>query len=247
MTELALPTIAQAKEALTQLTDVDIASMETLMWSPRALAFLKFVHKYIPDARVSGGCLWSCKNARDKARETKMTDKDVPFIRFMFNICETCPASSLIWSTAISRVHVWHLKGDVHIYLGSDKQSEASGFHIGNYLWEAELPVLQLLAREGIVKQIWLHVWEVSLDDKKMLEGKWSAYAFGLADRVPLWRREWHPLDPAEMKSSFVHSKMKQADFDMWRLTPPRTHITIGGMRRVISKWRYITQSKHFC
>lgn len=104
--------------------------------------------------------------------------------------------------------------------MGSDKSSEPSeptGFHIGNNLWVAELPVLQTLLHDGDIDDIILNV----LDYQGINFIRTLSLKHDVID-LPVWRRNWHTFDDPSTKKSFVDGIVKQEDWDKWRSEPPR-------------------------
>ena len=127
---------------------------------------------------------------------------------------------------AASSVYASGARGDAHVYVGSDKASEACGFHVGNNLWEAELPVLRRLQDRGLVHRIVLH----------------TAHPIS-PRRMPLWRRQWHPaLDAAERRLRFVGHCRVQREWDEWRERPPRPCLAYGRLLHYARHWRRLSR-----
>ena len=118
--------------------------------------------------------------------------------------------------------------------MGSDKRSEATGFHIGNNFWSAELPILQEMLWEGKIDGLKLVILDADGNISKNID-----VATDHVD-IPLWRRTWHHMDSEQSKKSFVDGLIHQHEWDAWRLEPPRPSLTYARMKYFIAKWRNI-------
>jgi len=166
-------------------------------------------------------------------------DADCPFTSLLFDLCVAvresqggrhCAALTLI-SYAISRLYASMARGTVHVFISSDKPTEPPGLTPGNNFCEAELPVLQDLVHQGLVDDILVYTYTAQ-------SGWANGTPFADID-LPIWRRTWHPLlDPLETKSSFVLQYTTQAEWDAWRLEPPRTFTTLCALRRIVTHWK---------
>jgi hypothetical protein len=189
-------------------------------------------------------CFWSCREGKLEAtaHQEFATDNDYPIIRELFAYCSAAKMRvdynetiMTALSYGISRIYALNVKNfpgtKVHVFLGSDKSSELTGFHVGNNFWKAELPVLQDLLHREMIEDIILHVCD---------NGIWARTISIKNDTInlPLWRRNWHPLDGEHTKNSYVNSNFTQEDWNTWRSAPPRTYITFSRLRYFAQIWR---------
>jgi hypothetical protein len=188
-------------------------------------------------------CFWSCREGRNKAKEYKecCTDDECPIIKSLFDYCKSTGRHDEYMtelSYAISRLYALNIKNIkkdnkiIHVFMGSDKKSEITGFHVGNNFWKAELPILQNLLCENIINDIILHVYDY--------EGNHIRdYSIKNDDiDLPLWRRNWHILDDISTKNSYVDGITTQEGWDKWRTYPSRPYITYSKMKDIIMRWK---------
>lgn len=57
---------------------------------------------------------------------------------------------------------------------------------------------------------------------------------------IPIWRREWHPGDGEDVKSSYV---TMDTNWDEWRLAPPRKYILYSRLLLIVKKMEKDSQS----
>lgn len=168
-------------------------------------------------------CFWCCKDGRKKAllQEELITDDKIPIIRLLFEYCKFIREKTtrnnsrmVLFSYSISRLYALYARkssiNPVYVFLSSDKSIEATGFHIGNNFWEAELPVLQNLLNKGFISDIIFNIYDID-DSERILSIKHDTID------LPLWRRKWHPMDGENTKISFVDSSFTQKEWDEWR------------------------------
>jgi len=130
----------------------------------------------------------------------------------------TVSASSVIASAS----SVTTYNKQVQLYLSSDKDSEGVGLTVNNNLWCAELPTLKAASVEISVFLYSDGTWRgpVNLNDLD----------------IPVWRRNWHPLDNDIHRSSFVEPHYNITDFDSWRLAPARPYISLSYLRALVAR-----------
>lgn len=188
-------------------------------------------------------CFWSCKEGRNQAKKfiECCTDDQCPIIKELFDYCKSTNRHDEFMtelSYAISRIYTNHIRNIqkdnkiIHVFMGSDKKSEATGFHVGNNFWMAELPILQKLLFDNIITDIILHIYDYDGNHIKDYSIKNDEID------LPLWKRNWHPLDDVSTKRSYVDGITLQEDWDKWRNYPPRPYITYSKLKNIIYKWK---------
>jgi hypothetical protein len=186
---------------------------------------------------------WSTRLARTEAykllnNNNTILDKNHKLISRLFEewskISKTLDNKSIsektmiLISYAISRLYALQATKNAIVFLGSDKKTEDIGFHVGNNLWHAELPVLQnncpnirFIMVDEIGDKTITH--EITKDKLKYL---------------PIWRREIHSMDDYSCSKSFVKISYTQNDYDEWRKEPPRRGILYGRLFKYYLKWK---------
>lgn len=200
-------------------------------------------------------CFWSCRPGRDMARLDShvYTDADCPIINLMFKYCHILNKNSekdnlsmqkllTNLSYGISRIYASFVQlapktnnqRIVSVYMGSDKSTERVGFHVNNNFWCAEFPLIRSLMRDGCVDDIVLKIVDCNIFSREI------SLKSDPID-LPLWRRNWHPLDGADTRISFVRPGMDESDWEKWRQAPPRPFITYDKLQKIINCWRRIS------
>lgn len=97
------------------------------------------------------------------------------------------------------------------------------------------MPTLNKFLRDGYIGDIILNIIE---------NGKLTRRLSMKHDRIdlPLWRRNWHPLDGSHTKNSFVQNNVNHNDWDKWRLEPIRPYITYCKFKDIIKLWKRTTK-----
>jgi hypothetical protein len=196
-------------------------------------------------------CFWSCREGKKLAykQNDNYTDSDYPIIRLLFEYCIMIRDSIIGYhnpfttemSYAISRIFAWStrdvksLQKTVPIFMGSDKITEATGFHMGNNFWIAELPILWVLLNDGSIDNVILHILDYNGNHIRLLNLKHHTID------LPIWRRNWHIHDNISTKKSFVDGLIKQEEWDKWRTEPPRQYITYSRLKEIIKIWKRIS------
>jgi hypothetical protein len=254
--------LQQVLSLFTQLTDVDVKSIGSDHITNTAKTLLDITwnerteEEKVYDSLITVGesssssisgsssytshCFWSGIVARSYvlSRPELRTDYSYYIFNFLFELCELIRIENnnehshqmTVVSFAISACYATLSSGTVHVYLSSDKQSERVGLTVGNNFWEAELYVLRHMLKLGSITDIIFHLYN-NEDNNWVIDN---------IDNIPLWRRNWHPLDGMEKQSSFVSMSRKnivKEDYDQWRLTQPRPHITTIQLKNIINTW----------
>lgn len=228
------------------LTSEDIDSIGSSSPTKTATEFVKFTSQYNTNTESSEHCFWSGMEAKKKAQSLTnlLKDSDYAVINLLFEICvmvrenndDTYFEELTRVSFATSRVFALFSKGNAHIFVSTDKDSEPPGFTCNNNFWDAELPILQMLYFTKVVTNIWLYFYDHTI--KSWLDPV-SIHQTDID--FPIWRRKWHPiLDKVDIKDSFVHQKMTPSQWDSWRKNKPRTYITFQKLKQVIRHWKNI-------
>lgn len=158
--------------------------------------------------------------------EHAFQDSDCSVLRELF---VACTREKVDRGFELSRAYASFAKrGLITVYLGSDKDSEPIGFHIGNNFWSAELPYLRQLLRQGVIDDV---IFKLVSEEKVVRELSLQHDDLHL----PLWRRQWHPHDGEERKDSFV---WEDTDWENWRRAPPRPFITYSRLLEIVRHWK---------
>jgi hypothetical protein len=205
---------------------LSIGKSEQIRYRIRYLTW--FAEKYYTASQKR--LFWSCRPGRELAQKFASTNNGYitdshPGIVALFNHCKIAQRyvkNKSLLGYIVSGIYASSAKGDVHIFIGTDKIIDACGFHVGNNLWEAELPVLRRLQNKNQINNIWVHTTQPIL-----------------LKSMPIWRRKWHPhLDKKVNKSLFVEDTFTQQEWDEWRLRASRPFITYGTIQKVLQKWK---------
>lgn len=216
---------------LSDLKEEDIQSIGGLDVTLKANPILKLCSSHMTS---NPHCFWTGREGKIKARSSNQykSDADIPFISNLFRSCmlESNIAVRKRISFAVSRIFALYSQGPIAVvYLASDKESEPANLTVGTNFWEAELPVLTNLLKIGKLQHIHFFIHR---------ESKWLGPIDLKNLNVPIYRRYIHPLDHKSVHFSFVQDCFKQADYDQWRLEPPRKGINIVKLRKIVSIWR---------
>jgi hypothetical protein len=136
--------------------------------------------------------------------------------------------------SAMSRQLASQACGDVYVFIsdtgGSENEKKLS---VGNYFWNAELPVLQAGKLKGQVNKIQLCFEDCTVFCGFAQPIEWSSPE---SDAITLVRV--HKVPAEESSSSSPYSSVKQS----YTMEPVETpcHLTLGDLRRIIAKWRKI-------
>ena len=184
-------------------------------------------------------CFWSGRAARvrAKAQLDALTDMDVPPLAWMW---QQQPPSSAT-SFAISRWYAGLACRTAHVFLSSDKPAEATGLTVGINFWEAELPVLCARLHQNLLARIVFHVHNADTDT-------WALPIVGvhaLPDALPVYRRVCHDLDEPSVHPSFVTDEKTQAEWDAWRVRPPRRGCSLRVLRACVAALSRRTRRAH--
>jgi hypothetical protein len=194
---------------------------------------------------------WSGQNARLRAQsDDALTDNKVPSISIGFDICTIIQKierknNSFILSSflpsIISSVYASQARGEVNVYLSSDKLSEPSSISVGNNFWNGELPVLQKLYQQNLIRKIWIHLqiekdtWAPPIDLNSEE-----------ANHIRLIRRHAYlsnnpMLNDSDLSSFIVEQKMGPTEYSAWcQNAASRPFITLGKIRQIARIWKKI-------
>jgi hypothetical protein len=213
-----------------------IITMPTQENIQRYVRELHDIHCINSKCKLLPPCFWSCRDGRKIAKMSTdyCTDDDCMIISSLFKYCSALNKinfSELLveLSFSISRAYASLSKDKAILFMGSDKSTEAPGFHLYNNLWSAELPILMSKLRNGELQDI---VLKIINNDTVVRELSMKNDVIDL----PLWRRNWHPLD-GDNKNIFVDNCKVDSDYDKWRLEPPRSYVRYSTLKNVASKW----------
>lgn len=215
---------------LFSLTEDDVNSVGTNNLTDRANLIIKLCEPFFECCDYY--IFWSTKSARTEAYkligDKYKLDANHGFITKMFskwtNIAEHNNSDQMVLiSFMISRIYALQATKNAIIFLGTDKNTEKPGFHVGNNLWNAELPVLRYICPN--IKFI-------------IVDKEYNFNVLKCPMLLPIWRRDFHMLDnPATIKS-FVKRSYKQEDYDNWRKESPRNVILYGTLYSYCLKWK---------
>lgn len=218
-----------------QVTSTDY---DSLCHSPTPLAskLLAEAKRWIPAGPHS---FWAGRAARQRACLTPYAESHVPFMSFLFIWCQRyikknkSDSVKLLFFT-ISRLFARTTIGLASVFLSSDKPSEEPGLTVGTNFWEAELPVLWTLQKQGTVQVlIYMGGWKKAV-----------ALSSVNLKSIPIYRRYAHSLDRKDCRDSFVSDDFTQMDYDAWRTQPPRRGILVGKLHGFACQWKLKSQNK---
>ncbi|HET9843772.1 MAG TPA: hypothetical protein VFP93_03850, partial [Gammaproteobacteria bacterium] len=197
---------------------------------------------------------WSGNIGRTRAHlnpQQEFSDSEVTSLVVLFDLCgliqkfESKSAQqdpnfkktlSSLLPEALSKLYANEARGNVNVYMASDKLSELSGLTAGNNFWNAELPTLQSLLHLGKVKAILVHTYDhatkswkspVNINDRE-------------ADVINIVRRCSHPGSgklPADTDPQLFVQDRSQKEYEVWCNTASaRSLIQLGKLRKFTSK-----------
>ncbi|AHC55133.1 hypothetical protein D1R32_gp416 [Tunisvirus fontaine2] len=211
-----------------RLTQRDFVSVGTGEETDVALEFLRLVQENEPDIGKKGEHrFWSGMEAKKQSVKGTVSDADYPYISYLFGLCKENGQYSkqmVLVSFMISSCFAYFSRGVAHVFLSSDKPTEEAGLTTGTNFMEAELPVLQRLKRRGKISGIFVSRFTSGWTEPQELNESFD---------IPVWRRNWHPMDGEQTKKSFVWQNMTQDDWEEWRKTEPRKSCSLGSLRKV--------------
>lgn len=217
-----------------RVTQKDFVSVGTCQETSTALKFLHLFRDNEPNIGAKEHRFWSGMEARKEKVPRTFSDADYPFIVYLFELCqrerqknngEYSERMTLV-SFMISSCFAYFSRGTAHVFLSSDKPTEEAGLTTGTNFMEAELPVLQRLKRNGDIQKILVYRF-VSEDWKEPREIGEDSFD------VPIYRRQWHPMDSFESKKSFVRQQMTQDEWEEWRDALPRKSCSWKTLKKI--------------
>jgi hypothetical protein len=199
---------------------------------------------------------WSGQKAKQQAlNATSLSDSQIPAVCVGFDICrciqkiENCNKQLILarfLPNVISAIFASQAKGEVEVFISSDKFSETASLTAGNNFWNSELPVLQALCQQHILKRISVYL-KNSNDD-------WSSpidFNSKESNKIPVVRRLPYqigsPILDDKDPSCFVQiERWKNPElFPTWcQNAKARPNITLGSLRRIARQWRKNSQRK---
>ncbi|BBI30307.1 hypothetical protein QKT49_gp456 [Acanthamoeba castellanii medusavirus] len=243
---------------LLNISHGDFVSIGTGEETPLAREFLDLVQENTDESLLEKErCFWSGMEARERARqkEDAITDDRCSLLSLLFSVCSKRRRENggmhtkqeTLFSFCISSAYAYFAHGTAHVFLSSDKPSERTGLTTGTNFLEAELPVL---LRKGVRVAVYL------MDD-----GNWKG-PIDYGDKnldLPMWRRDWHPLDGRDSLASYVNvcpsvqsidpalflesrKEKTQREWDEWRMQPPRTPCQTSLVSFVVKRWKSIIE-----
>jgi len=247
------------EELISSMTMNDIVTIATENATSLAVKFEERFRESYNKSNTKLPCFWSGKKGREMAKKSEqyINDDDLFSTRVLFEYCskirtiigkhddfmtELSFAISRCFVNLIALINVPSTSSsssstksgkDINIFIGTDKATESTGFHVGNNFWNAELPTLQTLLSMGYVDNLILHVLDYDGNYQHILNLRTDNI------NLPLWKRNWHPLDPVATKKSFVDDILHQEDWEKWRVEPPRNFITYSRMKKIFRFWLY--------
>ncbi|AMQ10562.1 hypothetical protein [Brazilian marseillevirus] len=201
-----------------KLTREDFVSVGSGNETQTALEFLSLVKDNEPTIGEKEHLFWSGMEARKQRINNTVSDADYSYISFLFDLCqknkERYSEQMTLVSFMISSCFAYFSRGTAHVFLSSDKPTEEPGLTTGTNFMEAELPVLQRLKQRGKIQKILVSRFVTGIwKEPQEMNGEFD---------IPVWRRDWHPMDGEETKESFVRKSMTQGEWEEWRKAPPR-------------------------
>jgi len=125
----------------------------------------------------------------------------------------------------------------VDVYISSNKASEFPGLQVSNFFWDSELPVLQKLFQQGIVKDIRFHFFN---DQTQTWDPPVSLFS-DEGKKIIVRRRNAHPMDPSHTLDLFLKkNEMPQDEYEKWTHSVPRPGVTVAFLLKIISHWKQV-------
>ncbi|ALH06773.1 hypothetical protein PMV_075 [Port-miou virus] len=217
-----------------RLSQKDFVSVGTGQETKVALEFLQIFRENEPGIGTKEHRFWSGMEARKQKVVGTVSDADYPFITYLFDLCQKerqrnngkYSKQMTLVSFMISSCFAYFSRGTAHVFLSSDKPTEETGLTTGTNFMEAELPVLQRLKRSGKIQKILV---------SRFVSGDWEEPQEIGEDSfdIPIYRRQWHPMDSFETKESFVRQQMTQNEWEEWRKAPPRKSCSWNALKKI--------------
>jgi Ankyrin repeats (3 copies) len=213
---------------------------------------------------------WSGWHSLEMAssRPDEICSFKVPASQVMFQLFDVLENNkikvSLACNMGLAKLYALGARGDVNVYIASGKPTEISGVKIGNYFWEAELPLLQHKRKTGEVDSIRIHLAYRDQEDHL----QWEPWKNFDDKDIPIFRRKAYQVDieqfkkdltkngnraPEEverlvrMMQSMLETGDKAAAFESGEgasseenlsTAPPRKPIKTGDLREMLQYWR---------
>lgn len=134
----------------------------------------------------------------------------------------------------ISSIYSSFSSGSVDVYISSDKVSEPPGLHAGNFFWEAELPMINILFHNGIVQDIKFHFY----DEKTRTWNSPVSFFSKQGENILVRRRHAHQIDPPHTHGLFLTDAMPSDHYEQWKQSDPRPCTTVGFLRKQGRHWK---------
>ncbi|RUR08376.1 hypothetical protein [Legionella sp. km772] len=191
---------------------------------------------------------WSGKAGKERAYSSPdaISDSNIPAIAAMYDISRSIRLLQgkhddfiNLLISSISRLYASYTVGVAHVYISSDKESEAAGFVANNNFWNSELPTLRHLLAQKLITDIQIHTYDHHL-------GQWNK-SFSInspqALKLPVRRRSIHPSDDPLHADRYQTFFMSDAANSAWSKSLPRPEISYGALLKICGTWRDKTQS----
>jgi hypothetical protein len=211
----------------------------------KQLTYNEFKNLTLPYLKKEPHCFWAGLEGKKRAQSEKslVSDDQVVIIRSIFEELKIIREEMKKHDPFMTEISFWVSRlfaltstGISKIFIGQDKESECPGYTVGTNLWEGELPVLWELIHDGQLEDVHIYLHEKNTSGQFNWKGPLSLKE-GKFD-MPIWRRNYHPLDPQTMKLSFVEQHFDQKDYDHWRKQPPRRGIMLSKLKLFAAKWK---------
>ncbi len=249
----------------------DLESLGTSAETPLAIRF-KQLYKNVQDKGFYGSRggkinFWSGKLAMDVAQlqADEICSTKVPAFCLMWLLDETLADSphhtTHAFICALSKIFASEARGQVNVYISSEKPNEGSGLKASNYFWSVELPTLQKRLLSGDVTGIHLHLYNTK---KRRWESPVDINS-EQADLIPVYRRKAYTpaLDKLKPKLSKVFLKKmehicevgdKAIPFEgidedaqseaKTKEIPLKNHIQLGKLKNFLKYWEFQTSKR---
>lgn len=206
---------------LNRFSKTDLNSIGTGKESEEAKHFINLwnlaAKNGIPDITNEQINFWSGKKAFLRAFNSKgeISSEHVPIMSLMFKclpILGELQLKNHLISEGLSKIYALKAKGNVNVYISSNKEEEMSGLKVGNHFWNAELPTLQRKLAKGEIDSIQINLYNAktqSWEKPINLNSKEANGLLFISKRDP--GNQQHPMPVGVLKKMILHWKNQAA------------------------------------